>query len=117
MPRKPPTPCGFVGCPNVSTIRFCPEHQREYYRRQDRLRGSSAERGYDVVWRRLRRLILAGEPLCRYCYSMGRITAAVEVDHIVPIAHGGARLDASNLQPLCRACHSAKTLNESVISH
>jgi 5-methylcytosine-specific restriction protein A len=40
------------------------------------------------------------------------VVLAVEVDHIVPIREGGARLDANNLQPLCHTCHSRKTMLE-----
>jgi 5-methylcytosine-specific restriction protein A len=34
---------------------------------------------------------------------------ASHVDHIKPIAQGGAALDPSNLRPLCASCHSRKT--------
>ena len=34
---------------------------------------------------------------------------ANEVDHIQPIAEGGARLDPANLRPLCKPCHSRHT--------
>lgn len=64
-------------------------------------------------WQRLRRLVLSGEPLCRECARQGRITAATEVDHIVALSHGGAD-EQANLQPLCKSCHSAKTLREHV---
>jgi 5-methylcytosine-specific restriction endonuclease McrA len=30
------------------------------------------------------------------------------VDHIVPIAAGGARLESSNHQSLCRSCNAVK---------
>jgi hypothetical protein len=33
-------------------------------------------------------------------------------DHVVPIQRGGALLDESNLQSLCRACHNRKTAME-----
>jgi 5-methylcytosine-specific restriction endonuclease McrA len=31
------------------------------------------------------------------------------VDHIVPLAIGGEKLDPRNLQTLCRTCHRQKT--------
>lgn len=40
---------------------------------------------------------------------MGVHTPAKHVDHVVPVARGGAELDASNLQSLCHPCHSRKT--------
>lgn len=58
-----------------------------------------------------RKRILLAEPLCRMCASSGRITAAVEVDHIIALRNGGADTD-SNLQSLCRACHLSKTLDD-----
>lgn len=54
------------------------------------------------------------EPLCRICRDThNRITAACEVDHIKPVASGGSH-DRDNLQPLCRACHAAKSERERV---
>ena len=60
----------------------------------------------------MRNLVLAYEPLCRECKRMGRVTAAEEVDHIVPRSEGGALYDMSNLQPLCRECHARKSSGE-----
>jgi 5-methylcytosine-specific restriction protein A len=45
------------------------------------------------------------------CKAEGRVTEAVEVDHIVPLAMGGNG-DESNLQPLCHDHHAAKTAQE-----
>ncbi len=73
------------------------------------LRPSATQRGYDRTWQRLAALVLAEEPLCRRCHEAGRTQAAELVDHIVPLNEGGARLDRSNLQPLCRTCHAVKT--------
>jgi 5-methylcytosine-specific restriction protein A len=46
---------------------------------------------------------------CRACGRRGR-KRELEVDHIVEIAAGGASLEYSNLQTLCRPCHRAKTV-------
>ena len=76
----------------------------------DARRGSSAQRGYDAAWRRLRDRVLGEEPLCRFCSAAGRVNAAREVDHIRPVAtHPELRLVRSNLRPLCTPCHSART--------
>jgi 5-methylcytosine-specific restriction protein A len=68
---------------------------------------------YDLaVWHRLREKQLSDEPLCRHCKAMGIVVLATDVDHIVPIAQGGAELDQANLQSLCHECHSRKTISE-----
>jgi 5-methylcytosine-specific restriction protein A len=48
------------------------------------------------------------QPLCVACEQAGKVSAAEEVDHVVPLAKGGAD-DDTNLQSLCRECHQAKT--------
>lgn len=40
-----------------------------------------------------------------------RVTAAVEVDHVVPLSKGGAD-DDDNRQGLCVPCHQAKTARD-----
>lgn len=106
--------CGHPGCPTLVRGGRCEAHQRQAWKAQDAARESSSARGYDRTWRRLRSQVLTSEPLCRHCLAQGHVTPACEVDHIVPMAHGGARLDPVNLQPLCRTCHSRKTMRESV---
>lgn len=59
------------------------------------------------AWRMLRRAVLFDEPLCRRCGEV-----ATDVDHIVPIEDGGAKLDRSNCQPLCGPHHGQKTRRE-----
>jgi 5-methylcytosine-specific restriction endonuclease McrA len=45
---------------------------------------------------------------CRICGARHR-ARDLDVDHIVEIARGGAALEYSNLQTVCRACHRQKT--------
>lgn len=52
--------------------------------------------------------VLRHSPLCRSCEARGLVTPATVCDHVVPLWKGGAD-DESNLQPLCDACHDAKT--------
>lgn len=61
------------------------------------------------TYRRLRNYVITQEPFCRPCAEAGRTVLAVEVDHIKELQHGGAMLDEDNLQPICHACHVAKT--------
>ena len=77
-------------------------------------RPSPSRRGYDRKWMRLRRWFLARHPLCAHCLQRGFTTPATEVDHIKPLRDGGARLDQTNLQALCKSCHSRKTAREGV---
>ena len=65
-----------------------------------------------VKWQRLRRAKLGANPLCERCLEAGRVTAAAEVHHIVPVEFGGnmrekdgLAYDLHNLQSLCHACH------------
>ena len=46
--------------------------------------------------------------LCQECKRQGRLTHAVELDHIQPLHKGGTDA-ASNLEALCVECHLTKT--------
>ena len=62
------------------------------------------------AWKDLRTLQLSNEPLCRTCMRNGTYKQAVDVDHIIDIVVDPLlRLEISNLQSLCRNCHSQKT--------
>ncbi len=75
-------------------------------------RGSRHERGYGALWDRIRKQAMTRDKhLCVPCMAHGRCTPAREVDHITPKEQGGTD-DLSNLQSICRACHSDKTARE-----
>lgn len=75
-------------------------------------RPPSSRRGYDADWRKLRDFHLANNPLCAVCASRGRTTAAVCVDHVLPVAvNPSRRLDPTNLRSCCRSCHDDITQN------
>ena len=63
-------------------------------------------------WKNLRDYVMARSPLCAECLKHGIITAGQLVDHIIPIADGGAEMDINNLQVLCAACHNRKHAGE-----
>jgi 5-methylcytosine-specific restriction endonuclease McrA len=83
-------------------------------------RGSATVRGYDTTWAHYARTWLRRFPYCGQradgclhadhsrCVKSGARTRAQVVDHIVPIAAGGARLESGNHQSLCRSCNAAK---------
>lgn len=104
--------CMYPMCSNYAQRRshYCEKHdaatkamsQSMYNER----RGTAASRGYDRRWRKIRLMQLRAEPLCVSCGG-----AATEVDHITPLAAGGTHA-FSNLQSMCKSCHSAKTAGE-----
>jgi 5-methylcytosine-specific restriction endonuclease McrA len=59
-------------------------------------------------WRRTRLRVLRRDSF--RCLNCGGY--AKEVDHISPIHEGGGEYVLSNLQSLCRECHSAKSNRE-----
>lgn len=109
MAQAAPRPCRQPGCSSYQVDGgYCEQHQRTDYAHYDDRRGTAAQRGYDARWRRVRNRKLNRNPMCEHCERK----PATDVDHIVPIRNGGARLRMSNLQSLCRPCHATKTARE-----
>lgn len=76
-------------------------------------RPSACARGYDRTWQRLRLMHIRAHPLCKLCEAQGLIVQAEDVDHVIPHqGNDGLRLDPSNLQSLCKPCHSRKTATQ-----
>lgn len=58
-------------------------------------------------WKNLKKLIINNNPICNLCRS----ELATEIDHIKPIkTNPELAYSISNLQPLCKRCHSRKTI-------
>lgn len=136
MPQRPRRLCEHPGCGATSSgeRRYCKQHHRETSRAPERERGSACKRGYGRRWEKLRKIILARDPLCharanalrlaeqarrvgdvrahafadlaaRCCSGMRPST---DVDHLVRRNDGGDDSEA-NLQGTCHECHSIKT--------
>ena len=58
-------------------------------------------------WRRLRKLQLAQEPMCKFCLERGVVTAANVVDHAVPHKGDWTAFVTGKLQSLCASCHNS----------
>lgn len=70
-----------------------------------------------AIWKRentgLRALVLARDPTCVECLKQKLITPSVHADHIRPFnGDWDLFVDLDNLQGLCAACHSRKTMAE-----
>lgn len=125
-PRKPKRICAYIGCGRGTYDYFCEIHapivaeQRRQadaqWRKKRAEQAATAERAdnlYNGAWRRIRAEWLRQHPTCTECAKRGRLTSATEVDHIVP--HRGDRAlfyEPTNLQALCKPCHSRKTAKE-----
>ena len=112
MPRKPKHPCGYPGCPELTDRQYCPAHQKlvtSQYNRHGRT--PEMKKRYNGAWPAIRRGFISAHPLCEMCRREGRVTAAAEVHHIVPLSAGGTH-DESNLMALCKPCHSRITARE-----
>ena len=114
MPLAPPTPCAQPGCPELTRReRFCIQHKKAHNQRIDQARRPSRKLAYGRNWRKRRLVLLGRDPVCHAVLPGGAVCrgAATEVDHIVPLADGGSNRD-SNLQTMCKGCHSRKTMAE-----
>lgn len=116
MPMAALSPCRVPGC---AVLGPCPTHGRVLAREKAHRRPHwNVQRWYyRVEWvhpvRGLRAQVLRENPLCVQCQAEGRVTVAVDVDHIIPHAGDWARFsDRGNLQGLCRAHHTQKSRRE-----
>jgi len=63
---------------------------------------------YGGAWKHARLAILARDRYTCQIRRAGCTGRATQVDHIVPLAHGGPRLDPTNLRAACRHCNIAE---------
>ncbi|WP_336832977.1 HNH endonuclease signature motif containing protein [Staphylococcus pseudoxylosus] len=115
--------CNKINCNQLIKFNesYCDEHKElknEYKKNYDSFR---YERDSMYItfynskeWKDARRSsMLAHDWLCQECLRKGFYTKANVVDHIVEVKdEWDKRLDQSNLEPLCHACHNVKTIRE-----
>lgn len=104
MPTRAPRVCGHCNQTHLSGEECALVAERHKARKAaaDAKRPSRQARGYDTEWVKARADWLAAYPSCRRCGGHATL-----VDHIVPIAKAPhRRLDRTNFQSLCTACHS-----------
>lgn len=114
MPFKPKKPCSHSGCPNLTSSRFCVEHERldkQKAKEYDRERDQTEARQWihSLRWRKASRMFLNEHPICVWCWAKDRDTPATLVDHIKP--HNGNYdlfWDQNNWQGLCNPHHEEK---------
>lgn len=113
MPYRAKKLCNTPGCTNLCNSRMCDSCKGIRQRKQDQVRGTAHQRGYNARWRRARTHYLLRNPICVECLKKDRVSASTVVDHIIP--HEGDMIlfwNRSNWQALCKTCHDIKTAIE-----
>ena len=71
------------------------------------------------TWTQTRLFVITQEPFCPICAEEGRIKAAVDVDHIIPLSRifyeqldPALIFDTENLRGLCKQHHGEKSGQE-----
>jgi 5-methylcytosine-specific restriction protein A len=121
MAKLPLRRCVAPGCSALvePPENRCPRHPAPASRESAADRGAyHRSNGYfysSVRWRKVRTKFLRFHPICAgypgHCSDLASV-----VDHIKPIADGGAKFSWSNLQALCESCHNRKTAVEQAVS-
>jgi 5-methylcytosine-specific restriction enzyme A len=110
MATSAPRPCTHPGCGVLvhDGSGRCTKHPKTAWVKK----GTATKR---ITGRRLQAMrteLFTRSPLCAECQRVGRVTRAVERDHIVPLYEGGTDTP-DNTQGLCLDCHNAKSIAES----
>jgi 5-methylcytosine-specific restriction enzyme A len=68
-----------------------------------------ANKLYNATWRKVRRVILDRDQYRCAIRMEGCTGTATQVDHIHPLAFGGAPYDPENLRASCASCNSGRS--------
>jgi 5-methylcytosine-specific restriction enzyme A len=109
MPYAPARPCRHPGCPRLTHEQYCAQHEPLYpaFVRYPDTRPSSARRGYDATWRKIREEVLRSHGIPREAWPL------YDVDHR-PAYDPAKEPDHRKytLVPTLHAEHSRKTARE-----
>lgn len=116
--RKPPRPCPRPYCGGKirnGSCDVCSYVKPVWSGTGKDDRPTTAERGYDAAWRRLKDRYLLDHPVCEDCDEAGLLTLAEEVHHVKPFKgkKDPLRLDPTNLRSLCSSCHAKHSQRQS----
>jgi 5-methylcytosine-specific restriction protein A len=112
MPHKAKHLCSYPGCAELVDGRFCEVHKKQEQTFYNKFRRNpETNKRYGSKWRKIRAAYISAHPLCEECKAQGRLVAAQEIHHIVPLSEGGTN-EWANLRALCKSCHSMITAKE-----
>ena len=110
MPGRPVRPCTYPGCSALTDggrSHRCEAHVEKSWLSANEPAKRMSGWGLDKA----RAKLFRENPLCVSCLVLGRVSLAVQRDHIIPLEEGGQEVE-SNTQALCKECHKAKTHEE-----
>jgi 5-methylcytosine-specific restriction protein A len=101
-----------IDCDELAThAGRCEVHHAAYSGRRSvrshAVRRAAIARGNNAAATLRRAVRAAGGAECGWCRGFYR-PSIVDIDHVLPLSQGGEDVE-SNVQPLCKACHKAKT--------
>lgn len=113
VPHRAPTPCTHAGCGNLAEHHGrCGEHPHPHrwgQRPRERERYGLTSQQRRNLWASIRRRDH------HRCYQCGQ--PGTQIDHVMPLAEGGARADPTNLAVICGPCHQRKNATETARSN
>jgi len=110
MPIKALHLCCKPGCAALTRDRYCANHKQEHNRYNKERNDKEYVSFYKTKeWVQIRKIALARDRYqCVSCKRKGIIKQAEMVHHKIPVKKDWTkRLELTNLESLCEACHNA----------